>query len=181
MNRNNVSIPIRLKKRCYDKGISIYNATTLAPKTMNQLEKECAKNSKTKGNENTIAYGVPPLPERARAIRNALPNKSVSDVIVLAQYPFFSFKNPMYLPKTPLPGNKKTLVYTLGHNVWTILPNYFPGPNKTSKSSPVCRKLPSVEQMKRKKQLNKNRDEKYKKKWSTTLKKYKHTRRTYCS
>lgn len=161
-NQNNVSVPKTLKKRCYEKGISLYNNKTLAPKTMNRLTSECANNSGVPGNENTLGYGVPPLPERALAILRAQPNLTVEEAIRTAQSPFYSFNKPMYLVGSPVGGNKNTLAYTIGHDVWTILPEYFPGPPANAKR-PV-KKVPTAK-------LDKARDEKYKKKWAAQKKK----------
>lgn len=162
-NQNNVSVPKNLKKRCYDKGISLYNKT-LAPKTTQRLTSECANNSGVHGNENTLGYAVPPLPERALAILQVQPNLTVEEAMRIAQSPFYSFKKPMYLVGSPVRGNKNTLAYTIGHDVWTILPEYFPGPPADAKR-PV-KKVPTAKQTLRKKELDKARDEKYKKKWA---------------
>ncbi|MGA1240843.1 MAG: hypothetical protein ACO3XZ_08950, partial [Ilumatobacteraceae bacterium] len=62
---NNISVPHRLKKRCYNKGVSLYNERTLEPKNVNRVAKNCSND--TKINENSVMYGVPPRPERARA------------------------------------------------------------------------------------------------------------------
>jgi hypothetical protein len=174
----NVSV---LKKRCYEKGVSMYNNRTLKPKDDDRLAKECANGSKVKGNENTMAYGVPPRPERARAIRKERPEITVQEAIALAAAPFYSFKNPTYLPGSPVGYNKNSLFYTIGHDVWTIVPEYFPGPSKTNTKRPV-KKVPTAAQTLRRKEQDAQRDLAYKKKWGrqkTTLrtqipKRYKH-------
>jgi hypothetical protein len=161
----NISVPSSMKKRCYNKGVSLYDERTLEPKSTNRLLKNC--DNETKRNENTLAYGVPPRPERARAVRKALPQLTVNEAIALAD-PFYSFENPMYLPGSPIPGRKNTLYYTIGHDVWTIVPDYFPGPSADAKRPPRQYKLPTAAQTLRQKNEDKKRDEKYKKKWGTT-------------
>ena len=161
-----------LKNRCYEKGISMYNNRTLKPKDTERLMKECANgSSKVKGNENTMAYGVPPRPERARAIRKEQPQISVQEAMALAASPFYSFKNPMYLQGSPVGYNKNSLFYTIGHDVWTIMPEYFPGPSKTNTKRPV-KKVSTAAQTLRQKEQDAKRDQVYKKKWGrqkTTL------------
>jgi hypothetical protein len=127
-NNRNISV---LRSKCYARGVSMYNSNTLEPKTLKRIYKECTTNNITKFTDaNWRNYGVPPKSERARAIRNANPGMSVKDALVYASDPFFSFKNPRYMPDEPLPGRPNTLSRSHGHNVWTILPTYFPGPNK---------------------------------------------------
>ena len=159
----NVSV---LKKTCYDKGISLYDSRTLKPKDRDRLAKECSNGSGVvQGNRNTAMYGVPPRPERARAIRNAQPNLTVQEAMNLAESPFYSFKNPMYMKGSPIAGNKNSLYYTIGHDVWTIVPEYFPGPSRTNAKPPV-KKVPTAVQTLRKKQEDAKRDQAYKKKWN---------------
>lgn len=155
-----------LKKRCYEKGISMYNNRTLKPKDTERLMKECANGSKVKGNENTMAYGVPPRPERARAIRKEQPEITVQEAMDLAVSPFYSFKNPMYLQGSPVGYNKNSLFYTIGHDVWTIVPEYFPGPSKNTK--PPVKKVPTAAQTLRQKEQDAKREQAYKKKLRQT-------------
>lgn len=164
----NISIPSNLKKRCYEKGISLYNHR-LEPKNQNRLVRECANGSSVHGNENTKAYGVPPRPERARAVRKAQPHLTVNEALALAE-PFYSFENPMYLPGSPIRGNKNSLSYTIGHDVWTIVPNYFSGPSANAPRPNRKKTLPTAEQTRAKKEQDAKRDQKYKQKWGTKTK-----------
>jgi len=142
---HNISISHDLKKKCYSKGISLYNKD-LKHKSEKRLFDECNLSSSNKmkqvQNENTIGFGVPPRPERARAIRMERPKTSVRNAMALARDPFYSFKNPKYLPHTPVYGNKASLAHTKGHNVWNIMPKFFPGPKHSAKTESSKRKPP---------------------------------------
>lgn len=174
MNNKNVSV---LKKTCYEKGISLYDNRTLKPKDRDRLAKECAAadgSGGVRGNRNTMMYGVPPRPERARAIRNERPDLTVQEAMNLAESPFYSFKNPMYMKGSPIAGNKNSLFYTIGHDVWTIVPEYFPGPSRNNAKPPAKKnKIPTAAQTLRKKQEDAKRDHAYKKKWDAKSKKSK--------
>jgi hypothetical protein len=162
---NNISVPNRLKKRCYNKGVSLFNERTLEPKNIERVVKNCSNDTKINGN--SVMYGVPPRPERARAVRKERPTLTVNEALAIAE-PFYSFKNPMYLPSSPVPGNRNSLYYTIGHDVWTVVPEYFPGPSTNAKRpAPKRTKLPTAEQVRRKKDDDKKRDERYKKKWAS--------------
>lgn len=165
----NISIPNSLKKKCYEKGISLYNHR-LEPKNMNRLVRECANPSNDLKNENTTAYKVPPRPERARAVRKAQPHLSVNEALALAADPFYSFENPMYLPGSPIRGNKNSLSYTIGHDVWTIVPNFFPGPPANAPRPDRKKTVPTAAQTLRKKEQDTQRNQKYKKKWAAKSK-----------
>lgn len=142
----NVSV---LRSKCYARGVSMYNANTLEPKPLKRIYKECSNNATNFTNASWRNYGVPPKSERARAIREANPGMSVKDALMLAADPFFSFKKLRYMAEEPLPGRPNTRSRSYGHNVWNIMPSYFPGPNKPSnvktKMKPPLSKPPPKE------------------------------------
>lgn len=139
-NKNNVNVSIAhaLRKRCYEKGISLYDNKTLGPKTQTRLVSECSRSGKNLNNIqnfNTMVYGVPPRPERARAIRGADPKMSVGNAFMLSADPFYGFKNWRYVPDLP-----KNIKNTYGHEIWGVLPEFFPGP----KNKPAPKKKASA-------------------------------------
>lgn len=127
-----------LRKQCYSRGVSMYDTQTLQPKTLQRILKDCyasGANANAVRNANTRDYGVPPKAERARAIRAENPGMTVKEALMLAEDPFFTFKNLRYYPELPVPGVPKTLKYTVGHDVWGILPEFFPGPDPNNKTN----------------------------------------------
>lgn len=129
----NISIPYALKRKCYNKGISLFDEKTLEPKTLKRVEHEC--NSKNNNielfmNKNSLYFGVPPLPERARAILENNPWMSKKNALMYASNPFYTLKNPTYNAVSPIPGKPHTFP-DANHNVWMILPEFFPAPSQT--------------------------------------------------
>ena len=145
-NRTNVSVSYALRRQCYSKGISLFD-DRLNPKTQTRLMNECARSGKNLNNIqnfNSVGYGVPPRPERARAIRNADPKLSMSahDAMFLAADPFYTFKKLRYIPELPVYFNKESIKNMHGHEVWGVLPEFFPGP--TNKPAPKPKMKPPV-------------------------------------
>jgi hypothetical protein len=129
INRNNV--PIKLKKNCYTKGISMYelNKNKVVKKNLSVIKHQCQQiPNNTVINDNWVkSYGVPPKPERVLAILKSNRSRpSYENAVRHANNPFYNFKNPKYLPISPIPHITKTRPFK--HEVYNILP-YFSGKN----------------------------------------------------
>ena len=125
---NNTSYPEKLVKKCYSKHISLLN-NNLKPKSLKQLEKDCAENKNI--NQLSKNYKIPPLKERAYAIRKIQKNKSVNNAKMMAQDPWYSplVNNGklVYLQISPRAGQTST--FPKNHDAYKLMPTYFPAPN----------------------------------------------------
>ena len=123
-----------LKKKVYKKYISLLD-DNLKEKTLKQLKNNIEKNRNI--NQNAQLYSIPPLRERAKAIINSGFTTDIEVAKTLASNPWFTplFKNSkiMYLPDNVIPGMINT--YPKNHNVYKLLPKYFPEPQRKKKSS----------------------------------------------
>ena len=150
-----------LKKKCYEKGISLYtiNAPTkqVVRKNVSVLSAQCENPKRTNVNEQSLMYGVPPRPERVLAYMNQMGfNNAYKETGNI----FFSPRKPMqYHLVTPIPY--QPLTWPVNHEVYTIDPIHFPGPsaNRVSRArtervkNMVARKMPEkIEKQKEKKQ-----------------------------
>lgn len=81
-----------------------------------------------------------------RAMLNAHKTLNLKNVRLMVADPFYSFKNPRYNAVNVIPGQKKT--YPKKHEVYEILPKYFPQPysnnNDNSKHATLQKKEKSL-------------------------------------
>lgn len=133
---NRKDVPNAIKRQCYEKGVSMYELgkTNVVKKNVSILRKQCTSKQPPNDvvNENTKRYGVPPKPERVLAIMKKNNSKpSFKNAVKRAEDPFYNFGNLRYFPTTPIPYSRKT--WPKNHEVYSILPSYFPGANNISK------------------------------------------------
>lgn len=139
LNNDVKNIPANLRKECYSKGVSLFDMKTLKLRHPSVLKTMCShKNLKTNKNNiytvrenlqniNSLFSKVPPYQERVKAImKNQKVNRASAEAF--AADPFYTFKNPRYFARSPMIGRPNT--FPKNHEVWNILPNYFPGPKK---------------------------------------------------
>jgi hypothetical protein len=140
-NNNNINrkeVPNSIKRQCYEKGVSMYELgnNKVVKKNVSILRKHCANNKAHKDvvDENTKRYGVPPKPERVLAIMKTNSSKpSFKNAVKRANDPFYNFGNLRYFPTTPIPYSQKT--WPKNHEVYSILPAYFPGTKNVPKKT----------------------------------------------
>lgn len=146
ININRKNVPNTIKRKCYEKGVSMYDLgkNKVMKKNVSILRKQCANNNNKLHNnvvnKNTQQYRVPPKPERVLAIMKKNNNKpSFNNAVKRAEDPFYNFTNLRYFPTTPIPYSRKT--WPKNHEVYSILPSYFPGKetnkNKQKKKKPA--------------------------------------------
>lgn len=128
MNNNNI------RKLCYSKGISLFEIKNdeIVPKNVSILYRQCSANINSNNkiiNDNSLVYKVPPKEERMRAMLQHNKTLTLNNVKLMVADPFYSFKNPRYNSVNVKRGDPNT--YPLNHEVYKILPEYFPQPYST--------------------------------------------------
>ena len=97
-------------------------------------------------NEVSKGFQIPPLKERAYAIKTAF-NVPTNFALRLAEDPWYSplLKNGkiVYLNTSPRAGKPETFPKT--HNVYKILPKYFPAPNNSKSPAKKSSKKKTIE------------------------------------
>ena len=137
----------------------------LNPKDIQTLKKDCESNKNV--NEISKNFQIPPLKERASAIKE-LYKVSTNDAIEFAKDPWYSplLENGkiVYLQTSPRAGQPNT--FPKNHNVYKLVPKYFPAPNKakpimkksSKKINKVKTKQPLANQLIKSNHYSKNND-----------------------